>query len=263
MGLLRSLHDRRIVITGASSGVGRALALKLAPLRPRLLITARNEELLRELAAATVAAGAASVEVIPGDVTDPAVRGRIVEFVKDQWGGLDILVNNAGVSAHGRFAEGTEETLRRILEVNFFAPAELTRQLIPLLRNGDDSLVVNIGSVLGHRAIPFNSEYCASKFALRGWSESLRAELNKVPIAVLMVSPGTINTEFFDHMIFDHKATPWASQKGISVEAVARRTVRAMRWRRHEIYPNWRAHGLVWINRLCPGLVDRVLNLYG
>ncbi len=260
---LRSLHDRRVIITGASSGVGRALALEMAPLGPRLLLTARSEGPLRELAAEVEKHGASSAESVVGDVTDPEVRSRIGEHVENQWGGLDVLVNNAGVSAHGRFAEGEESTLRRVMEVNFFATAELTRLLVPWLRTGRDPLIVNVASILGHRAIPHNSEYCASKFALRGWSESLRAELNRDHIGVLLVSPGTIDTEFFDHLVADQADTPWATQAGISPEAVARQIVRAIRWRRHEIYPNWRGRLLVLINRLVPRFVDRVMNRYG
>lgn len=259
----RSLHDRRVIITGASRGVGRALALELAPLGCRFLLTARGEEPLRELAAEVSKLGARSVEMVVGDVTDVEVRSGIGAYVADQWGGLDTLVNNAGVSAHGRFADSSESTLRRVMEVNVFAPAELTRQLLPLLRAGSDPLVVNVGSILGHRAIPFNSEYCASKFALRGWSESLRAELARDHIEVLTVSPGSIDTEFFDHLVADQGNIAWVSQKGIPPEAVARQIVRAMRWRRHEIYPNWRGRLLVMINRVCPRLVDWVLSRYG
>lgn len=259
----RSLHDRRVIITGASSGVGRALALEMAPLGPRLLLTARREGPLGELAAEAKKLGAPSVETVVGDVTDPDVRSRLVEHVEKQWGGLDVLVNNVGVSAHGRFAEGEESTLRRVMEVNFFATAELTRRLVPMLQAGHDPLIVNVGSILGHRAIPHNSEYCASKFALRGWSESLRAELRRDGIGVLIVSPGTIDTEFFDHLIADQADTPWATQQGIPPEAVARQIVRAIRRRKNEIYPNWRGRLLIMINRLIPRFVDRVMNRYG
>ena len=126
------------------------------------------------------------------------------------WGGLDVLINNAGVSAHGRFADSDEPTLRRVMEVNFFAAAELTRLALPLLhvqnpnrrsQNPIPAAIVNIGSIIGHRGLPLNSEYAASKFALRGWSESLRAELAADGVDVLLVSPGTTDTEFFDHLL--------------------------------------------------------------
>ena len=93
------------------------------------------------------------------------------------YGGLDLLVNNAGIGAQGRFAEADPARLRQIMEVNFFAPAEMTRAALPLLKQGRRPMIVNIGSILGHRGIPGTSEYCASKFAVQGFSESLRAEL--------------------------------------------------------------------------------------
>jgi short-subunit dehydrogenase len=259
----RSLHQRRVVITGASSGVGRALAMEMAPYSTRLILVARSEQPLAELTDELIKRGAAATEAVVGDVTDPAVRSRIVERVNELWGGLDILVNNAGISAHARFADSSEATLRKIMEVNFFAAVELTRQSLPMLRMGDDSLVVNVGSVLGHRGAPLNSEYSASKFALRGWSEALRAELSRDAVGVLVVSPGTIDTDFFDHLVARAEPMPWGKQKGISPEVAARQIVRAIRLRRREIYPNWRGRMLVWLNRCCPGLVDRLMSRYG
>jgi len=259
----RSLHDRRVVITGASSGVGRALALELASYSAHLMLVARNKQNLADLADELSARGAASIEVVAGDVTEPALRARIIEHVIASWGGLDILVNNAGISTHSRFADSSEETLRQIMELNFFAAAELTRQCLPMLREGNNPIVVNISSVLGHRAAPLNSEYSASKFALRGWSEAIRAELSKDDIEVLLVSPATIETDFFDHLVGRSEPMPWGNRKGITAEQAARQIVRAIRLRRHEIYPNWRGRLLVWLNRCCPGLVDRLMSRYG
>jgi short-subunit dehydrogenase len=111
------------------------------------------------------------------------------------------LVNNAGIGAIGPFAEASPERLRKIMEVNFFAPAELIRSALPLLEAGKRPLIVNVSSVLGHRGIPKKSEYCASKFALHGFSDALRCELAPRGIDVLLVSPSTTATEFFDNVI--------------------------------------------------------------
>jgi len=259
----RSLHGSRILITGASSGIGHALARQLAPCATHLLLVARSEAPLTELAHELTTLGAASAEAIVGDVTDPDSRARVLAHVRDQWSGLDLLINNAGVSAHGRFGEQEEQTLRQIMEVNFFAAAELTRSSIEMLSRGRDPLVVNIGSILGHRGVPHNSEYCASKFALHGWSEAIRPELQKQGIGLLMVSPGTTNTEFFEHLITKSSSSSWGKLKGIAPEKVARQTVRAIERRRNEIFPNWRGRLLVGINRLCPRLLDRVMNRFG
>jgi short-subunit dehydrogenase len=247
-----------VLITGASSGIGRELALALSRKGARVLLSARREALLDAVVEECKRAGGVA-DRLAGDVTDAGYQDVLLQHAIASWGGLDVLVNNAGVSAHGQFADGDDATLRRIMEVNFFAAAELTRRAIPMLAVGKSPAIVNIGSILGHRGIPLNSEYCASKFALRGWSESLRAELASTGIDVLLVSPGTTETEFFDHLIAKRGELPWGKAKGISAAAVARQTVRALERGRREIFPNWRGRALVLANRLFPRLVDRVM----
>ncbi len=259
----RVLKNRRILLTGASRGIGRELALELARRSSRLLLIARNGEALQPLVAELLTLGAASAEAIAGDVTDASFRAIVIEKIRTNWQSLDVLINNAGVSAHGHFDAHDEAILRQIMEVNFYAPTELTRLSLPLLAVGSDSVIVNIGSILGHRGMPHNSEYSASKFALRGWSEALRTELHDRGIDVLLVSPGTIDTDFFDHLLVKSDSLPWGKQKGISPAAVARQIVRAIELRRTEIYPNWRGRLLVAVNRWAPRLVDRVMNRFG
>ncbi len=260
---MKRIADRRILITGASSGIGRALARELAPHGPHLLLVARSQKTLETLADELLELGATSAQALVADVSDPQAREAVVGRIREQWGSLDLLVNNAGISAHGRFASQTEQTLRQIMEVNFFAAAELTRLTIPLLREGQDSMVVNVGSILGHRGIPHNSEYCASKFALRGWSEALRPELRREGISLLLVSPGTTDTEFFEHLVSQEGQLPWGKTRGISPEQVARQIVRGIERNRREIFPNWRGRLLVIVNRIFPWLVDRLMRRYG
>jgi short-subunit dehydrogenase len=271
----RKLAGSRVLLSGASSGIGRELALVLARRGAKLLITARREEALKSLAAECAAAGAAC-EFVSGDITDATLRATLTCRAAELWGGLDVLVNNAGVSAHGRFADSDEATLRQVMEVNFFAAVELTRLVLPLLgqhpeRAGSSPTraptnapsaapaIVNIGSIIGHRGLPLNSEYSASKFAVRGWSEALRAELASQGIDVLLVSPGTTETEFFDHLVAKRETLPWGNAVSIPAAVVAEQTVRALERGRREIFPNWRGRAMVVANRLFPGLVDRAV----
>ncbi len=257
------MTNRRILLTGASSGIGQSLARLFAAQGTRLLLLARREKQLGDLAAELRTLGAASVEIVAGDITDAQVRQTAIDRIRQLWGKLDLLINNAGVSAHGRFVDTDEATVRQIMEVNFFATAELTRLAIPLLQESNDGLVVNIGSILGHRGIPHNSAYVASKFALRGWSEALRAELSRDNIGLLLVSPGTTDTEFFDHLLSSHGDSPWPKQRGISPDQVAKQIAQTICRRRREIFPNWRGRLLVTVNRFFPSLVDRFMNRYG
>lgn len=254
----RSLPGLRALITGASSGIGRALAVELARHKVRSLLMARNETALREVQALTATAGVEAI-VAAGDVTNPVDRDRAIEAAREELGGLDLLVNNAGISAHGDFANESPDVTRRIFEVNYFAALDLTRAALPLLREGRNPLIVNIGSILGHRAIPFHAAYCASKFALAGWSESLRAELNPEGIDVLVVSPGTTDTSFTSNLVEKRITLPWANGKGVPAKKVAIATRRAMQRGKREIIPNCAGWGLVTANRWAPRLVDGIM----
>jgi short-subunit dehydrogenase len=199
---------------------------------------------------------------VAGDVTDPAVRQQVFETVRSGFGGLDILVNNAGIGAMGLFEHADPARVRRIMDVNFFAPVEMTRLALPLLKQGTNPIVVNVSSIFGHRGVPHSSEYCASKFAIRGFSESLRAELTRHRIDVLVVSPGTTETEFFEHVIQRTGEPSWPPHRAVPAAAVARQTVRAIRRGRHEIIPYRWGRFLDWLNRLSPRLVDRLMARY-
>jgi short-subunit dehydrogenase len=227
-----------------------------------LILLARRGDRLAEVGAEISKLGRRA-ELVVGDVTDPGTRRRALVTAQEKLGGLDILINNAGTSAHGRFADADPARLRPIMETNFFAPVELIRESLPLLRQGHTPIVVNIGSVLGKCACPHKSEYCASKFALAGFSESLRAEFSPLGIDVLLVSAGPTGTEFFQHLIEEHGELPWKEATPVSPERVARATIRAIKLGRHEIIPSVRGRLLVTLNRLFPWIVDRVMARYG
>jgi short-subunit dehydrogenase len=256
----RSLAGARVILTGASSGIGHALALRLAQQGASLVLASRNAERLDALAG-TVRAQGGAVTPVPTDAADPAQRARLIEQALAALGGIDVLVNNAGVGALGFFENATEERLRRIMEVNFFAAAELTRLALPHLRRGREPMIVNVASVLGRRAIPGMAEYCASKFALVGWSEGLRAELARLGIHVLVVCPGAIETEFDAHMIERAANRRWRPRR-MSADRCARQIVAAMRRRKNEVVITWSAKLLLWANRLAPRLIDWVMTRY-
>lgn len=257
----RDITENRALITGASSGIGAALAIELAGAKARLVLNGRRAEKLQQVAQQVEQAGGQALLAL-GDVTDKAVRRDALQLAQARFGGLDVLVNNAGVSAWGAFDQAGEERLRTIMEVNFFALAELTRESLPLLAKGRAPLVVNIASILGHRGIPLQAEYCASKFAVRGLSEAIRPELRRPGIDLLVVSPGTTESEFFDHLIDKAAEMPWRRHRGVPASHVARQIVRAMQSGRHEIIPSGRGKWLVWLNRLCPRAVDGWMERY-
>jgi short-subunit dehydrogenase len=255
------LTGSRIVITGASSGIGLALARALAPCPTRLVLAARSAYELERLAADLRGTGAEALAV-PTDLTDPGQRARLLDKALTAYGGIDILVNNAGVGASGFFARATEERLRQIFEVNFFAATELTCLALPHLARGRRPQIVNVSSVIGRRGVPGYAEYCASKFALCGWSEALRAELRSEGIHVLLVCPGLIATPFREHQLEDRLHKKWPTRRGMTAERCAALIVRAMRRRQSELVTTWDGKLLLWLNRLVPRLVDVGMNRY-
>jgi short-subunit dehydrogenase len=246
-----------MLITGASQGIGRALAVAAAERGARVLAAARTGGLLEELAAQVHARGGI-LETVVADVTSREDRQRMVDAALRSFGGLDILVNNAGIGATGHFAEVGPERLRRIMEVNLFGLTETTRAFLPLLRQGVWPAIVNISSVAGKRGIPARSDYSASKFAVQGFSEALRAELDKDGIDVIVICPGLTQTNFSQNMLERKARLPLDHLRGMTAEEVARKTLRAVEKGKHEVVFTFQGKMITLINRFLPRLADRI-----
>jgi short-subunit dehydrogenase len=257
----RSIAGLRTIVTGASMGIGRALAEELAGQGARVVLGARSIDDL-ELLAATLRRQGTEAWAVRCDVTVAADRQALLDAATQHFGGLDLLVNNAGVGALGPFATAGEERLRRVMEVNFFAAVELIRLCLPALRAGSRPMIVNVSSVIGRRGVPRSSEYCASKFALAGFSEALRAEVAKDGIDVLVACPGVTTTEFFDHLVERQGDRPWPKHPTMSPATVARKTVRAIRRGKHEVVLSAGGKLILAVNRFVPRLLDRFLARY-
>jgi short-subunit dehydrogenase len=194
------------LVTGASSGIGEATARRLArEAGARLVLVARREERLRELAAELGDATVLAVDLL----ADDAPR-RVAEAVEGEHGRLDLLVNNAGAAWRGRFADGGWENVKRHMELNFDAQVRLTEALLPLLRRSAPSAIVNVSSVAGRVGRANSGAYSASKFALAGWSESLHLEEREHGVHVGLVLPGFVSTEGFPQQeLRDRALTRW------------------------------------------------------
>jgi short-subunit dehydrogenase len=256
MGHRRQIAGLRILITGASQGIGRALALEAARRGARVLAAARSEGLLAELAAEARSEGH-PIDTVQADVTSPEDRQKMVEAASELLGGLDVLVNNAGIGATGHFAEAAPERLRKIFEVNFFGTTETTRVFLPLLRRGRTPAVLNVSSIAGRCGIPARADYSASKFAVQGFSEALRAELAKDGIDVLLVNPGLTQTNFSKNMLEQKAKLQMDHLRGMTAEEVARQTLAALESGKREVTLSFKGWLLVLFNRLFPWLVAR------
>ena len=248
-------------MTGASSGIGRALAIQLCQHGAHVLATARRAERLLELQR-NCEKTPGQLTILEGDLTSERHRQEILDQATSQWNALDVLVNNAGAGAIGRFDGASSDRLRRVMEIDFFAPVELTRLCLPLLERGRRPAILNIGSVLSHRAVPNKSEYCAAKFAMRGWAESIRVELATQRIEVLMLSPSTTRSEFLDALV-DTKADEKSRSVGSMLpERVAQLAISALVRSKREMILSVGGKCLVWAGRLFPRLTDRILGRF-
>lgn len=257
----RTLRDLRVIVTGASSGIGRELTLQLIAAGAKVVATARREDRLRQLA--DEVAAPEQLVVVPGDICDPQLRTMLVKTACERFGGLDLLMNNAGIGALGTFADGSSERLRTVMEVNFFAPVELIRAAIPALRHGRTPAICNISSILGHRAVPAKSEYCASKFAIHGFSDALRSELASEGIDVILVSPSTTESEFSTAVIEKAGRQPAEGKGAMTSAAVAKAAIKAVQTGKHEVVLSLGGKGLVWLDRLAPTLTDWLVARFG
>jgi short-subunit dehydrogenase len=258
MGRRRKIAGLRILITGASQGIGRAIVVEAARRGGRVIAAARSAELLDELAR-EVRGKDGTIETVVADVTGPDDRRRMLEAAQRAFGGLDVLINNAGIGATGHFVEATEERLRKIMEVNFFGLTELTRLCLPVLKQGHSPAIVNVSSVLGRRALPGRSEYSASKFAVQGFSEALRAEVDKDGVDVLLVNPGLTQTNFSQNMLEAKARFKLDHMRGMTSEQVATATMRALERGKNEITLTLGGRLLLFVNRFFPGLVDWII----
>jgi short-subunit dehydrogenase len=265
--MLRALTGRRLLITGASSGIGRCLAMEAARFGAQVALTARSANRLIELVESITAHGGTAV-ALPADVTSETDRQRLLDGVVGQFGGLDVLINNAGVGSFGHFADSSEAVLRQVMEVNFFAPAELIRRALPILHQGQQPAVVNIASMCGRRGLPAWTEYSASKFALSGLTEALRGEFVRFGIDVLLILPGLTRTDLGVHLLRNEGRMKIDFTGGMPPELVARRILRALEKNRAETVLGREARLILAMNRFLPRLVDRLLarkvrQLYG
>ncbi len=251
----RNLAGQRVLITGTTSGIGKALAEDAARAGMRVAMTGRNTAALNELLALLIAAGH-DVFAFPADITSDADRQRLFAAVVEKFGGLDVLINNAGIGTQGLFADSSEAILRQVMEVNFFGPAEMIRRAIPLLAQGRQPAIVQVASMTGRRSMPFWTEYSASKFAISGLIESLRAELVRYGIDVLLVLPGVTKTSLGKNLLQTDGKIAFRFEHGMEPSYVASQILKILQTGSKETVLGWEARWFIRVNRWMPRFVD-------
>jgi short-subunit dehydrogenase len=256
-------QKRVVVITGASAGIGRATARRLARVGAVVVICARRPELLHAAAHEIEAEGGEALAIV-ADVTDEDDMNRLVARSVEQFGRLDVMICNAGFGVAGAIDAVGPDQMRKLLDVNYFGTYLATRAALPVFRRQGRGHLVFVSSIVGKRGVPYMGAYSATKFAQVGLAECLRAELAGSGIHVSVVYPVSTDTEFFDVMSRETGATVTrAFGPRQSAEQVADAIGRVIAHPRPEVYPYPRSRMLVWLNALAPGVCDRVVKQFG
>lgn len=231
------MKDKVVIITGATSGIGLTTARAFTVAGARVIPASRRT-------------------TPPCDVTkDDDVR-LLIDRTVAEFGRIDILINNAGAGLRASLADVKLEDARQVIELNLYGAMRCIQAVLPVMRRQSSGQIVNISSVIGVVAIPRNSIYCASKFALRALSDALRMELHDTGIDVISVLPGYTDTPFFDQMIHCDGSQRLSPFRGQSPDKVARAILRACRHRKREVALT--VPGVVgcWLKRFAPPLVE-------
>jgi short-subunit dehydrogenase len=252
----RQLTGLRAIVTGASSGVGRAVATELLARGGCVLATARRGDRLTDLGHSFPSTGVGRrYASASGDITDPRFRERLVEVAIERLGGLDLVVTAAGSGAIGPLADMPAGTFQHVLDLDLVAPADLVRIALPHLAAGHDPAILLIGSILGYHPLPLHAAYCAAKAGVVALAGSLRTELRRQGIEVLLASLGPTESEFWDALLTGERPA-WSRGKPLSAATTARAIVTALERRRPEVIPGWRAKAFVWAARHAGWIID-------
>jgi len=257
------LANKVIWITGASSGIGEAVAYALAKKKARLILSARRTEELERVKNACGELSGIAVKILPVDLTDSASLPGITGDAIECFGHIDILVNNGGISQRSLVHETSLEVFRRLMEVNFFGGVSLTKYLLPHFIQRRSGHFVVISSVTGKFGTPYRSGYAASKHALHGFYDAVRAEYFKDNIIVTMVCPGVVHTPISLSALkgdgSENNKMDDLQAKGMPVEACAQRIVRATEQQKQEVYIGGKEVVLLYVKRFFPGLFSRII----
>jgi NAD(P)-dependent dehydrogenase (short-subunit alcohol dehydrogenase family) len=260
MAWYESFRDKAVVVTGASSGIGRATAVAFGAAGSRVALIARRRELLDEVAGEVRSAGGAPF-AHAADVTDRDAVGRAFAAVRQHFGRVDLVVNNAGVLIPSRVEDLADAPFEAMFRVNVLGALHVMQAALPIQRAQGDGCIVNVGSLAGRRGISPFGGYCATKFALVGLTEALRTELRGGPVHVALVLPGVVETPMVDQLAHDQEFTElWPSWLNMPPSWVVWAVFAAARFRLVEVSVPPGAVTLEKLGALAPGATDALVD---
>jgi short-subunit dehydrogenase len=258
-----SFQNKIIVITGASSGIGKALALGFLTQGAKVALCARN---LGKLQEAFSDIDNNNLLLVAADVSQENDCKDFVQAVLEKWGAIDALINNAGISMRALFEEVELDVLRNLMDINFWGTVYMSKYALPSILKSK-GIITGISSIAGYRGLPARTGYSSSKFAMQGFLESLRTEMLHTGVHVMWVSPGFTASNIRNTALSAsgdaQKETPLAEDKLMSAEECAERIIKAMTQRKRTVVMTTQGKLAVWLNKWIPSFVDKqVYNLF-
>jgi short-subunit dehydrogenase len=255
------MKDKVVIITGASSGIGKALAFEMAARKAKVVIAARSADKLAAIEA-EIAKSGAQVLAVKTDVSLEVDCKRLISAALERFGRIDILVNNAGVSMRALFVDLDLEVIRHLMGVNFWGTIYCTKYALPYLLKANGT-VVGVSSVAGFKGLPGRTGYTASKFAMQGFLETLRIENRKTGLHVLIACPGFTSSNIRNTALAADGSlqgeSPMDEKSLMPAEEVAVRIANAIRKRKRIVVMTSLGYWTVFVNKLFPFFVDRMV----
>lgn len=257
------LENKVIWITGASSGIGEAITYELARKGARLILSARRKTELERVKSSCLAEAQKYIELLPLDLAQPNSLKLITEAAVQLFGHVNIVINNGGISQRSLAAETNLEVDRKLMEVNYFGTIALTKYLLPHFIERKQGHIAVVSSLVGKFGSPYRSGYAASKHALHGFFDSLRAELFKDNIKVTMVCPGFIKTNVSVNALTETgdvlNKMDDAQANGMAADVFAKKMIKALEKEKNEVYIGGKEKYGVYLKRLFPNLFAKIL----
>lgn len=254
-----SLNNKVVIITGASSGIGKETAKVFAKAGCKVVLASRNIDNLKKVEE-EIKTFNDNVLAVQTDVNNFKSLENLIEETLKAFGKIDILINNAGFGIYGWFHQTPFEEIENIMRVNFLGSAYLIHKVLPLMIQQREGIIVNVSSVVGKRGVSGMGIYSASKFALTGLTEALRVEYKKFGIHFIGVHPGTTDTKFFENAKYYGTSRTQGTFMIMSAEKVAKEILKAVLKRKREIVLTPLGKLTVWINKFFPSFVDFMMS---
>ncbi|WP_092105761.1 SDR family oxidoreductase [Pontibacter chinhatensis] len=255
------MRDKVVLITGGTSGIGKALAFAFGREGAKVAISGRNQQNLDQTSQELSAAGIDNLAV-NADVSVEEQCQRMVQETVQKYGRLDVLINNAGISMRALFEDLDLDVLRKVMDINFWGTVYSTKYALPYIKQVKGS-IVGISSIAGYRGLPARTGYSASKFAMHGFLETLRTELLYSGVHVLLACPGFTASNIRNTALAangqQQGETPREEEKMMSAEEVAERILKATIQRKRDLVMTTQGKLAVWVNKLFPSLADKLV----